>query len=183
MKLLLLCGLAAVCVLAQELPPSDAPPLKAYQTIRVWNTTKEVARCWSPSLLPNRADKTVSISAASNAAAVVMTSNAHGFDTTVRPKITISGGTGNWAAVNGTFVATPTGANTFTIPVDSTTFGAVTGTLVFTTTAPRTTVAEWAVQVYGYDGSANQVSKAWLNATTGFNQKCSDATLTTVNAQ
>jgi hypothetical protein len=41
--------------------------------------------------------------------------------------LVIAGGTGSWAAVNGTVVATVTGANTFTIPVDSSGFGSFAG--------------------------------------------------------
>lgn len=72
---------------------------------------------------------TITISAATNANPVVFTANAHGLST--GDGITISGGTGNWAAVNGSWTITVTGANTFSIPVDSTTFGAITGTLVY----------------------------------------------------
>lgn len=72
---------------------------------------------------------TVTITAATNAAAVVLTVVGHGLST--GDGITISGGTGNWAAINGAWTITVTGANTFTIPIDSTTFGALTGTPVF----------------------------------------------------
>lgn len=71
----------------------------------------------------------ITISAATNANPVVFTSNSHGLST--GDGITISGGTGNWTAVNGSWTITVTGANTFSIPVDSTAFGAVTGTLVY----------------------------------------------------
>jgi hypothetical protein len=71
----------------------------------------------------------VTITAASNANPVSLTSNSHGLST--GDGITISGGTGNWTAINGSWTVTVTGVNTFTIPVDSTAFGALTGTPVY----------------------------------------------------
>jgi hypothetical protein len=104
----------------------------------------------------------LSPSAASNANPVSFTATAHGFDTNSLPLVTISGGTGNWAAVNGTWTATITGANTFTIPVNSTTFGAVSGTLLVTTYAPLTNVAVWSVKKFVYDGSNNLIWSGWV---------------------
>lgn len=72
---------------------------------------------------------TVAISAATNAAAAELTSTAHGLST--GDGITISGATGNWTPINGSWTITVTGVNTFTIPVNSTTFGALTGTPVY----------------------------------------------------
>ena len=70
---------------------------------------------------------TNTISAATNANPVSFTTGgAHGY--TSGQVIAISGFTSNWTPCNGGFVVTVTGASTFTIPVDSTTFGAMTGT-------------------------------------------------------
>jgi len=77
-------------------------------------------------------DETVSISAATNASPVEFTSTAHGLVN--GNTVTISGATGTWVSVNGTFVATKTGDDTFTIPIDSTLFGALAGTLIFDAT-------------------------------------------------
>jgi hypothetical protein len=66
--------------------------------------------------------------------------------------------------------------------VDSTAFGALTGTLVFTTTAPRITIAEWAVELLVYSGS-NPIWKGWLAGSSSYAAKCSDAALTTTNIQ
>lgn len=71
---------------------------------------------------------TLSVSAATNASPVSITSNSHGLVTGQR--VTLSGATGSWTPINGVFVITKTGTNTFTIPVDSTGFGALTGTVV-----------------------------------------------------
>jgi hypothetical protein len=44
--------------------------------------------------------------------------------------VSIVGGTGAWAAVNGAFIVTVISATTFSIPVNSTAFGALAGTVV-----------------------------------------------------
>lgn len=99
----------------------------------------------------------ITVSAASNANPVSFTATAHGLDfpsaATIAPVITISGGTGNWTPINGSFVATITSANAFTIAVDSTSFGALTGTLLVTTAAPKDTEAVWLVKNYVYSGA------------------------------
>lgn len=46
-------------------------------------------------------------------------------------RATISGGTGAWAALNGRYTVTVTSSTTFTVPVDSSGFGGVTGSLAF----------------------------------------------------
>jgi hypothetical protein len=71
-------------------------------------------------------DRGLVITAATNANPVELTLTSHGL--TNGETITISGATGAWAPINGTFTATVTGVNTFTIAVDSTAFGALTGT-------------------------------------------------------
>ena len=70
-----------------------------------------------------------SISAATNASPVVLTSTGHGLNTGA--SVTISGATGSWTPINGTSTITKIDANSFSIPVDSTAFGALTGTVVF----------------------------------------------------
>jgi hypothetical protein len=70
-----------------------------------------------------------SISAATNASPVSLTRTAHPLDTGHR--VLISGGTGSWAALNGWHVVTRTGVNTFTVPVDTSGFGVVSGSLVY----------------------------------------------------
>lgn len=70
-----------------------------------------------------------SISAVSNAATVALTSATHGLLT--GNTVTISGGTGNWVALNGTWTITRTDANNFTVPLNSTALGAKAGTIVF----------------------------------------------------
>lgn len=165
---------------------SGAPPL-GYTKILNYTGSNLSSTCVSRSYEgPNspRSRIKVSISAATNANPVVLTSTGHGFPTSSRPSVTISGGTGSWTAINLTnTTATVIDANTFSIAVDSTAFGALAGTITFTTTAARTTVAEWAVQKFAYDVSNNLIWSGWLTGSSGYASKCSDASSTTNNQQ
>ena len=55
----------------------------------------------------------------------------------------------------------PTSANALATDVDTTTFGAVTGTPVVTTRAPKVTDKVWAVQSLVTDPSGNLTILAW----------------------
>jgi len=70
----------------------------------------------------------LTITAATNAAAAKMTCAGHLLVT--GNLVTISGFTGGWTGCNGTFSATYVDASNFTIPVDSTAFGAMAGSPV-----------------------------------------------------
>lgn len=59
----------------------------------------------------------------------------------------ISGFTGNWAPANGVWAITVASATTFSIALDSTTFGAIAGTPVFQLGAPRPVRIDQAVLV------------------------------------
>lgn len=170
----------------QPVRQTDDPAPVAVQKVPVLSGNNTVALCYAQAVVTTgtRAATRVSISSVSKASPAVVTSTTHGFDTHSRPSVTISGATGTgWSAINATHVATVINANTFSIPVDSSGFGTLGGTVVFTTTAPRTVMPEWAVQLFSYDGSNNVVWIGWLNGTTGYVSKCSEATSTTVNAQ
>ncbi len=116
---------------------------------------------------------TITVSAASNASPASFTATAHGlgdyatFGATSTPTVCITGYTGNWTALNGCFTVTTTSANAFTIAVDSSAFGAVTGTPVFTTLAPRWNQAVWSILKLVYDGSNNLVFQGWAAAPGG----------------
>lgn len=73
----------------------------------------------------------VSIASATNANPVVFTTGTSHLLVSGQ-RITISGATGTWVLVNSSFVVTVLSATTFSIPVDSTGFGALTGTLIVT---------------------------------------------------
>lgn len=190
MKKLLVCGLAAVCLFAQSQPGAtdvninEGAGRNGYQTVYAYSGGNVTYECQAISVNSSRLNIRVAISAASNANPVVFTSTGHGFhvNSNARPKVLISGGTGNWTAVNGEWTATVIDANTFSIPVNSTSFGALAGSVMFATTAPRMTVAEWAVKLYAYDGSNNVINIANLNGVTR-GSKCSDAVVAGTNVQ
>lgn len=125
----------------------------------------------------------VSISSVSKANPAVITSTAHGFPISARPQVTIAGATGTgWTGINGSFTATVIDADTFSIPVDSSAFGTLGGTVYFTTTAPRLSIAEWAVQKFVYSGTT-LIWSGWLGGAASFNQKCSLASSSSTNQQ
>lgn len=165
---------------------AGAPPL-GYTKVLNYSGSNLASTCISRSYEgPNspRSRIQVAISAVSKANPAVVTSTGHGFPTSARPTVTISGATGTgWTGINATWTATVVDANTFSIPIDSTGFGTLAGTVVFVTTAPRTTVGEWAVQKFAYDGSNNLVWVGWLAGSSGYASKCSDASSTTNNQQ
>lgn len=90
---------------------------------------------------------------------VITWASAPGFDiqgatVTSLPVIAISGGTGSWTAINGVWVYQPASGSTTTgtllnpstgVQLDTTAFGAVTGTLVAYTRAPLTSAKCWAI--------------------------------------
>ena len=185
-KIILLLSLA-VSAFAQNGQPvriQDDPSTDAVQTVAILSGSNTVALCYALSSDYNRFARTVAISAVSKANPAVVTSVGHGFPTSARPSVTISGATGTgWTGINGTFVATVIDADTFSIPVDSTGFGTLGGTVVFGTSAPRTVVSEWAIKKFAYDGSGNFIWSGWINGITTYTQKCSNATVTTVSQQ
>ncbi len=162
----LILGLALVCLplFSQQKVNSEAPALVAYQWIFTYDGSNNLTQsCRAASLQPRAWTGTVS--GATNASPAALTLTAHGLSTSSRPSVTISGGTGSWAAINGTWTATPTTANAFTIPVDSTAFGALAGTIVVTSNAPRTSDPIWACEVNVYNGSNIIVWRGWKNGT------------------
>ena len=174
MRIILLL-LAAVAAYGQpETIISQKSPLTAYQFIMAYSGSDLLYICRAASTQPT--SPSISIASATQANPVVFTvSGGHGFNTSSLPQVTISGGTGNWTGVNGTFTATIINSTTFSIAVDSSAYGAVTGTLVFTTRAPRTTSYIWSVQKFVYDGSSNLIWSGWVGGTPSFTTTCSGA--------
>lgn len=83
-------------------------------------------------------NETTAITAATNANPVHLTITGHGWPlnigataTATKVGLIIAGATGNWTAINGNILATVVDANTVSIPVDSTSFGSLTGSPVF----------------------------------------------------
>lgn len=109
----------------------QAPGATVFQDTALWKSTTKASRAVTATFTSTGSNFGITastITAATNAATVELTSTAHGLQT--GNTITISGATGNWTPINGSFTATRTGADTFTIPVNSTTFGALTGSPV-----------------------------------------------------
>jgi hypothetical protein len=189
MRLLALLFLALPLLSQQGQPVRvvDDPPPDAVQKVLIVNgsnQTTAVCSARSSVTTGQRASFQVAISAVSKANPAVVTSTGHGFNVSSLPKVTISGATGTgWTGINATWTATIIDANTFSIPIDSTGFGTLAGSVIFTTTGPRTTVPEWAVAMITYDGSGNVNWTGWLNGSTGYTNKCSDATLSGANRQ
>ncbi len=77
-----------------------------------------------------------SISAGSNASPASLTSAGHNLVSGF--VVTIAGFTGNWAVANGVWQVTVTGANTFTIPLDSGSLGGIAGSPTFAYAGPVT---------------------------------------------
>lgn len=160
MKLLLALLLAACAYGQQEVRFSQNNPDLGYQYVMSYSGTNLIYLCKALSLQPTSG--AISIASATNASPVVFTvSGGHGFNTNSKPSVIISGGTGNWTGVNGTYTATVINSTTYSIAVDSTAFGAVTGTLTYTTRSPLTTNPVWNVQFFAYDGSNNMVWSGW----------------------
>jgi hypothetical protein len=183
MKTIALVFLAAVAFAQTPVQVVGGP---ATQRVLVVTGSNVTAICEALSVVTTgpRAAIKVAISGVSKAAAAVVTSAAHGFDANSRPQVTISGATGTgWTGINGTWTATVTGVDTFTIPVNSAGFDVLAGTVIFTTTAPRKSVAEWSVQRLAYDGANNLIWTGWLNGTSAKNQACTNASSTTLNQQ
>jgi hypothetical protein len=187
---LLLFAIPIWCQNGQPVRVQDTPPTDAVEKVYVITGTVTTAICSAMSSEGSRLGRPVAISAVSKANPAVITSTGHGFTlppttgTGQRPQVIISGATGTgWTAINATWTATIIDANTFSIPIDSTGFGTLAGTVIFVTPAPRQTIAEWAVQKFGYDGANNAIWSGWIGGTTAFNQKCTDVTSTTVVQQ
>lgn len=182
--------LVATCASAQTIVnQTDGPPPNAWEKVYGYSGSDLIYICQALSVVTSgiRSTTSVSISAVSKANPGVVTSTAHGFAISVRPKVTISGATGTgWVSgantINGTFTATVIDADTFSIPVDTSGNGTLAGTVIFTTTAPRSAMPEWSVQKFAYTAGA-LIWSGWLNGTSANTSKCSEAAGSTVQQQ
>jgi hypothetical protein len=115
---------------------------------------------------------TITVTGVSNANPAVVTATAHGIHPDFNPEVIVTGGTGAWVAFNGTHRVTVINANSFSIPVNTTSLGAVAGTLVFTTKVPLTSQKGWLVMRFMKDSSGNPSSHLW--AAGGYGNACDD---------
>lgn len=171
MKLLVLLLMAVRIALPQsgaEVNIYTGPPQTPLQTLFFYSGSNLAYICYSKSLTTTT---TLTIASATAASPGVFTSTAHGFYTTSgssRPRVTISGATLLWASLNSDWLLTPVDADTFTLAnpttgtnLNSTGFGALTGTVILSTQAPRTSQYQWAIRRLLYDGSSNLISTQW----------------------
>lgn len=178
----------AASALAQEGQPVQVSPQAYQRPVAVLqyydgsNRLEYLCRCYSQTTRT-----TFTVSSATNAAtAVFTTATAHGLFVTSwnnRVKVTVSGGTGNWAAANSTWILVPVSGTTFSLyypsngaALDSSGFGALTGTIVISTDAPRTNQNYWHVLKLSYDGSGNTIGVLnGFDAVLGYGRaKCDD---------
>lgn len=176
MKCLILAALLSVGGFAQncQIGAPTTTPATGCQKILGYSGTNLVYVCQARSVQPTSTRLTVA--SASNANPVVFTvSGGHGLSTSALPTVVISGGTGNWTAVNGTFTATVINTTTFSIAVNSTSLGALAGTVVADTTAPLITAGVWSVMKLVYDGSNNLIWTGYVGGGPGERNTCSAA--------
>jgi hypothetical protein len=150
---------------------SPAPVARAYTTITHYNTNK--LPDYVCKALSSQNVSTITVSAISNANPGVMTATAHGFyyqsGLTFQQQFVafISGLSGNWTPLNGIQVLTPSSANALTTTVNTTGFGALTGTPLVSTRAPTATASVWSLQVTAYDANNNPTLTMWPVPTSG----------------
>lgn len=163
---------------------SQGPPYVGYQRLFFYSSGNVQYICYSKNVVPGN---TITVTAATAANPGVFTITGHGFELGSAPRVTVSGGTVNWAPANGIWILSPIDANTFTLrsqttgtQLDTTGFGAVTGTILVNTSTPRSTQAIWSIQKMEYDGSANLTGMFWAVGGTGGTQgnRCADRAAT-----
>jgi len=163
---------------------SQGPPYVGYQKLFYYSGTNIQYICIAKNVGPQ---STITVSAATAATPGVFTSVGHGFELGSRARVTVSGGTGNWTAANGYWTLEPIDVDTFTIrslttgtDLDTSTFGAVAGTIRVATTAPRSTAYVWTIQKLKYDGGSNLTGTFWAVGGTSGTQgnRCADRAAT-----
>jgi hypothetical protein len=170
LQLIVLIGCLSVAMFAQQPVTLSDAFIPDYTSLFYTPSSSVTYACYAKT--SSAPTSTITVSGVSNANPGVVTATGHGLHVDMNPEITISGGTGGWAAVNGTHRATIINANSFSIPVNTSSLGAVTGTLVFTTKAPRTNQKIWLVMKVMKDASGNVSSRLW--ATGGYSNACDD---------
>ena len=128
------------------------------------NTTPDYI-CIAPSVV-NSTSFTITSATAANPG--VFTASGYGlFVSGARytPTVTIAGATGSWVSANATWVLVPVSSTTFTLAnqttgtaFNTTGFGALTGTVIASTTAPRTNIGNWTIRSITLDGSSRMIN-------------------------
>jgi len=122
---------------------SQGPPYVGYQKLFFYSGSNVQYICSSKNVT---VQSTVTVTAATAANPGVFTVVGHGFEAGSAARVTVSGGTGNWAPANSIWILSRVDADTFTLrditsgtQLNTTGFGALTGTIRVATTAPRST--------------------------------------------
>jgi hypothetical protein len=163
----------------------SAPPLVPLTTILDYGGGSNlVYRGWALSAQGRHATLSPVASFTAATPGVMTFTVAHGlnYDTTdskatAQPSVAISGGTGNWAAVNGIWIFQPTSTTAGTLAsvvgglltqLDTSTFGALAGTLTVNTLSPRTSDPVWSIQTFVYStASGAQIWSGWPSQANG----------------
>lgn len=163
---------------------SQGPPYVGYQKLFYYSGSNVQYICMARNVGPQ---STITVTAATAANPGVFTSTGHGFETGSAARVSVSGGTGNWVPANGIWILSRVDADTFTLrdpttgtQLNTTGFGAVSGAIRVSTSAPRSTQGVWTIQKFEYDGSSNLTGLFWAVGGTGGTQgnRCSDRATT-----
>lgn len=169
--LLALSAFAQTTATGSTVMMSDAPP-KDFYSRYFYTSAGDIYTCIASSIQAKEYAMTITSTVAGATTSLVFSAG-HGFHADATPKVTVSGGTGAWSAVNSVWKATYVSATTVTIPIDSSGFGAVAGTIAVKSAAPRLTNPVWAVSRYRPTG-ADPSSVLW--ASDGWSAICSNYT-------
>lgn len=152
---------------------TDGPP-RDWHTKVYTNTSGALYICYTKQ--DSQQTTLTSITPSSTSTTTTLTfGSAHGFSLRSYPSITLSGMTGSWAALNGVHRATVVSSTVITVPINSSGFGAVTGTLSAVTKAARLTQPIWGVKVlFTSISSGLPEFEGW--AINGFSNVCTDPT-------
>lgn len=134
-----------------------------YQVIPKLDSATVNYLCGAPSQRPTA--KLLTVSAITLANPGVATITGHGFSQYATPLVYITGGTGDWAAVNGLRILTYVNANTMSIGVDTSAFAAFGAqVLVVSTMAVAETDEFWGIKKVILDASGNTVWSGWASS-------------------
>ena len=168
----------------QQVTISQGPKITVYQKLLFYSGTNLAYVCTA--LSGQGMQTSLNITTATNANPGVFTSTAHGFDLTTNPRVTFATAPTGWSALTvGSWIVVPINANTFSLrgaetgtALDTSGFGAWSGTYAMKTYAPRTNQNVWQIEKFQYDGSNNLVSSLTGYVNGSATNKCDDRTAT-----
>lgn len=148
---------------------SEAPDDLGYQVLPKADSATVTYYCWGPSRRQGSA-LSLTVTTTTNANPGAMTITSHGFNQYATPIVLISGATGNWTPINGLHILTYVDANTMSIDVDTSSFGAWgSQSIAMTTYAVRETDTLWAIKKIVTSGGAT-VFSGWASGAANANE-------------